>query len=414
MNRRLGCLTGGGLLAAAVTLALVLAFFLARGGRMFSPGPLNAQGNEPLGQVRSHAETGGRCQACHTSPWSKTTLSDRCLACHTSVAGELQTGTGLHAGMLRQAAAIDCRDCHTEHRGPTAALTEVDVATFPHAATGYALTGHRKMLDGRAFACSDCHGGATFEFAIATCTDCHRQLDAATMTIHIADFSDACLGCHDGADRYRRDRFDHNVLAFPLLGKHAQAGCGECHAGAATVADLQEAPHTCADCHLGDDAHDGQFGEDCAGCHNTTAWPDATFDHDQTAFPLTGKHTGVQCGDCHNGGVFEGTDTSCVSCHADPAFHRGVFETQCTDCHTAVSWEPATFNLPHTFPIDHGEEGPAACRVCHPDSVSAYTCYGCHEHNPVETAAQHAEEAPGDISNCVKCHPTGQEEEGED
>jgi len=266
MNRRLGCLTGGGLLAAAVTLALLLAFFLARGGRMFSPGPLNAQGAELLGQVRSHAETGGRCQACHTSPWSKTTLSDRCLACHTSVAGQLQTGTGLHAAMRRQDAAFDCRDCHTEHRGPTAALTEVDVATFPH---------------------------------------------------------------------------------------------------------------------------------------------------DQTAFPLTGKHAGIQCGECHKGGVFEGTDASCVSCHADPPFHRGVFGTACADCHTAVGWAPATFNLPHTFPIDHGEEGPVACRVCHADSVSAYTCYGCHEHNPAETAAKHAEEAPGDITNCVKCHPTGQEEEGE-
>jgi hypothetical protein len=484
MNRRLGCLTGGGLLAAALTLGIVLVFFFARGGAMFSPGPLNAEaGEEALGggaiaPVRSHADTGGRCAACHTAPWSSATLSDRCLACHSSVANELTGNQGLHARLRGQAASFDCRGCHTEHRGATATLTEIQADAFPHSATGYELTGHQTAAGGKPVACGDCHTTSITQFDVATCTDCHRQLDAAYMTAHVADFGHACLGCHDGVDRYSRKRFDHNILPFPLEGKHAEVACNKCHAGATTVAGLQSTKSACVDCHQKDDTHKGQFGTDCAGCHNTNAWPDAQFDHSKTvfpltgkhegvkcqdchqngvfkdtsqncvgchqkddahkgqfgtdcagchntnawpeaqfdhsktAFPLTGKHEGVNCQDCHQNGVFKGTQADCVACHADPAFHKDAFGTRCADCHTTAGWQPATFNLRHTFPIDHGERGASTCRTCHPNSVKAYTCYGCHEHTQAETIARHAEEVRGDISDCVKCHPTGREEEG--
>ena len=545
MNRRLGCLTGGGLLAAALTLALLLLFFVATGGAMFSPGSLNAQpGEAVLGQVHSHAETGGRCTACHTPPWSSATLADRCIACHSNVGDELNGNHGLHAQLRGQATAFDCRGCHTEHRGATGELTQISADTFQHAATGYQLTGHQSMASGRAFACGDCHPQSVTEFSAATCTDCHRQLDATYIAAHVTDFGGACLNCHDGVDRYSRKRFDHNAQAFPLQGKHAAVACGKCHAGATTLADLQGAkrtcvdchqkddahqgqfgtdcagchnatswpdaqfdhsktafpltgkhagvkcedchkdgtfkgtpqncvdchqkddahkgqfgtdcggchnatswpdaqfdhsktafpltgkhagvkcqdchkdgtfkgtPQNCVDCHQKDDAHKGQFGTDCAGCHNTTSWPDAQFDHSKTTFPLTGKHAGVKCQDCHKDGTFKGTSTQCVACHADPTFHKGAFGTACADCHTAAGWQPATFNQRHTFPIDHGERGTSSCRTCHPDNVKAYTCYGCHEHTPAETIARHAEEVRGDISDCVKCHPTGQKEEG--
>ncbi len=398
------------------------------------------------------------------------------------------------------------------------------------------------MTGGRPFACGDCHTTGVTQFAVATCQDCHRQMDAAYMTAHVADFGEACLGCHDGVDRYSRKRFDHNALSFALDGEHTDLACSKCHAGAASPGDLQATKSGCVDCHRADDAHKGQFGTDCAGCHNTAAWPDATFDHAKTAFPLTGKHEGVKCQDCHRDGRFKGTSAQCVdchraddahkgqfgtdcagchntsawpdatfdhaktafpltgkhqgvkcqdchrdgqfkgtssqcvdchraddahkgqfgtdcagchntaawpdatfdhaktafpltgkhqgvkcqdchrdgqfkgtpqqcaACHEDPVFHRGAFGTQCQDCHTTARWQPATFNQRHTFPIDHGEGGASSCRTCHPDAVKAYTCYGCHEHTPAETIARHAEEVQGDITDCVRCHPTGQEE----
>jgi hypothetical protein len=64
-GRRLGCISGAGIIAVLVTLLLITGFVLVRGGSIFIPGPLNAQASgESLGGVRSHAETGGRCAAC--------------------------------------------------------------------------------------------------------------------------------------------------------------------------------------------------------------------------------------------------------------------------------------------------------------------------------------------------------------
>ncbi len=479
MNRRLGCLTGAGLLAAGLTLMIVLVYYLVQGGALFSPGPLNAErGEDVLGQVSSHAETGGNCAACHTAPWSAVTLADRCFACHQAVAQELTRDEGLHAQLRGGATEFDCRGCHREHRGATAPLTEIRPDTFPHAATGYSLTSHRTTQDNRPFACGDCHVSSVQAFSVVTCLDCHRQSDPAYMAAHNQDFGDQCLGCHDGVDRYGRAQFDHNALAFPLLGRHAQVACRECHAGARTAAALKNGKHACIDCHQKDDAHRGQFGSDCArchapsawpdaqfdhattafpltgkhqgvkcqgchkdgqhqgtpqkcidchqrddahkgqfgsdcsGCHNTTSWPDAQFDHARTAFPLTGKHQGVKCQECHQDGKFKGTNDQCAACHADPTFHKGMFGGQCVDCHTTAGWQPAQFTLRHTFPINHGEGGPSSCRTCHPESIKAYTCYGCHEHTPAGTLAKHAEEVRGDITDCVRCHPTGQQEGG--
>ena len=105
-GRRLGCISGAGIIAVLVTLLLIAAFVVVRGGSLFIPGPLNAQASgEALGGVRSHAETGGRCAACHTAPWAADTLADRCLACHIPIAAELDDPLSLHGALnVRQAA----------------------------------------------------------------------------------------------------------------------------------------------------------------------------------------------------------------------------------------------------------------------------------------------------------------------
>lgn len=307
-----------------------------------------------------------------------------------------------------------CRGCHTEHRGATASLTVLDPKTFPHDAVGYTLAGHVKLADGRPFACADCHPEKLATFDAAVCADCHRKADPAYIEQHMADFGAACLGCHDGADRYSKRRFDHNRLSFPLTGKHANTACVGCHANARTTADLQAAPQTCVGCHQKDDKHRGAFRTDCAACHRTDTWAGATFDHSKSAFPLTGKHVDVRCERCHVNQVFKGMPTACVSCHQDPIYHLGVFGTACADCHTADAWWPARYNRPHTFPLDHGESGISPCKTCHPDQLKTYTCYGCHEHTPAEIERKHLKERIRDFADCVKCHPTGREKEGED
>jgi hypothetical protein len=136
-----------------------------------------------------------------------------------------------------------------------------------------------------------------------------------------------------------------------------------------------------------------------------------TFDHSKSAFPLDGKHLTLQCAQCHEKGVFKGTQTACSACHKQPATHVGAFFTgTCTDCHTTAGWKPANLKN-HPFPLDHGGTL-SECAVCHPTNYATYTCYGCHEHTEAGTRAQHAEEGITDLRDCVKCHAGGRGEGG--
>jgi hypothetical protein len=540
--KRLGCLSGTGIVSALVTLLVLAGLYFFNGGAMFSPGALNAQaGEQTLGGVRSHAETTGRCSACHTAIWQRASMADRCLECHLEL---LLDGTDFHSVMLAQGTQVSCLECHTDHRGAQVSLTMMDMEHFPHFdAAGFSLQAHQQNADGSPFTCSACHGEKIARFELTTCQDCHQGLGAAYMDEHLTAFGSACLDCHDGKETYGKS-FDHDTTTFQLVGKHASLSCLDCHSGAHSLVELQNTPQGCYECHAKDDEHDGQFGESCADCHTSQDWEQITFDHAKSVFPLTGKHQQLECQDCHAGGVFvgtpqdcaachdtddahngelgqncaachtteswqdatfdhaqsaftltgahiraacedchtdkifkgtpdtciachagddehqgqfgtdcaachttenwenasfdhslstfaltgahirvectdchtnqvfKGTPSACSACHADPGYHAGLFGSDCESCHNTGAWVPASFDRTHRFPINHGEGG-NSCQVCHPSSLSNYTCYGCHEHTQANIASEHREEGISDFNNCVRCHPTGREEEGE-
>ncbi len=49
------------------------------------------------------------------------------------------------------------------------------------------------------------------------------------------------------------------------------------------------------------------------------------------------------------------------------------------------------------------------CKIC-----TRWSDYSCHEHNQSEINKKHQEEGIGDFSNCMRCHPNGNKEEGDD
>ena len=409
-TQRLGCLSFSGILAAGITSLLILVSGILQGGLLFSPGALNDQPGElELGGVRTHAQTGGRCSACHSAPWDATPMDQLCLDCHTELLADVQN---FHAIMLAQAQVTPCYDCHTDHNGKLASLTISELSEFPHQAVGFSLQGHAATSQGIAFACADCHGENLSAFDRQICLDCHAQIDATYQQSHLDDFGADCLACHDGVDRYGAS-FDHSQLAFALEGGHATLACRDCHLEARAAAGLQVSDTSCVACHLEDDANQGRFGLDCAACHSTEDWQNASFDHSLSNFPLTGAHEQVDCQDCHKEQIYLGTPTECAACHAEPEYHAGLFAATCQDCHTTSAWAPADFHLAHIFHFDHGESGVSDCRMCHPSNLMEYTCYECHEHDPQEIASKHQEEGIFDFENCMECHPTGEEDEGE-
>ncbi len=467
MKRPLGCLTGAGLLAAALTAAVITATAFASSQKLFSPGELSAASGAPLGGVSTHASLEADCAACHPAFWSAVTMGDRCLGCHTQIADEIGDASRLHGEL---ATPENCRDCHTEHHGRAAGLTTVDQVDFGHDRVGFVLTAHRADL-AAPLACRDCHTESLRTLDIQDCAACHFTLDSQFLGDHLLSFGTNCLECHDGIDSYGAD-WDHATTSFPLLGAHADLVCTRCHLAMHTLEELHRTPQQCIECHAADDLHAGRLGEDCRSCHNPGTWQDATIDHELTgfvleashaladclgchvdrlwwgipttcigchaaddhhagrfgtdcgtchrpttwadwsfdhnlaAFRLTGAHINAPCLACHTGGSFRGTPSACGACHAEPSVHAGMFGTSCGTCHSTSAWLPASYNGPHRFPMNHGGAG-GSCGRCHTGGLTGYTCYGCHDR--AEMADKHSD--LGDFSNCMACHPTGDKPE---
>jgi hypothetical protein len=398
-NNRLGCLTGTGLIAALITLFALVGVAFASGGHMFSSGDLNNQQGETLGGVNFHAEI-QECRACHTAPWEREVMAERCIVCHTEIAAQMLTVAELHGAITQKSPTLACRDCHPEHRGKTASLTELGKNEFPHTVLGYSLEGHQRNLDGLPFECADCHTDDVTNFASDSCLTCHRQVDTVYAQIHLITFGEDCLACHDGIDSYGDD-FDHDRFSFPLTGKHSAVDCGLCHINARTVSDLRAAPQDCYTCHSGDDPHQGRYGATCESCHSSEGWTPANFDHNLSAFKLEGEHAEATCEECHANDVYKGTSRECYSCHAQDDDHNGQYGTDCSVCHTPFDWESATFDHNRTkFPLTDGHAR-ATCEQCHSNGVyqgTSASCVACHG-DPTFHAGAFG-------WNCTECHTT--------
>jgi hypothetical protein len=282
-----------------------------------------------------------------------------------------------------------CRDCHNGSK-------EWSSEVFDHNLLAFPLLGEHAAV-----ACADCHAGARtaadFETAPTACVDCHLKDN-----IHAPNVGTDCARCHS-SDGWETQIFDHDLASFRLTGAHEEVACADCHAGGV----FNGTPTDCVACHLEDDAHSLMLGTECADCHTTENWQEATFDHSTTGFELTGAHQQVACADCHTDDIFAGLPQTCVSCHRQDDVHLTLFGEDCAACHITDAWKPARF---HTFPLDHGGGGIIACATCHedPTNYQVYTCYNCHQPDVIIRQHPFAQMMGTDITDCVRCHPTGQ------
>ncbi len=348
----------------------------------------------------------------------------QCEGCHKSAAVGLFRGLNTdcafcHLNDYRAAKSIDhvasgfstqCETCHS-----------MDSWTrgFDHAtSTGFALVGAHASL-----ACQQCHAGGVFVGTPSDCVGCHLQdYNNTTNPNHVSGgFPQTCSVCHSMA-AWSPASFNHNITAFPLTGAHTTVPCTSCHSNGIYTGT----PTDCYACHAQNynnttnpNHASAGFPQTCAVCHNTVAWTPATFDHNATAFPLTGAHTSVACTSCHINGIYAGTPTDCYSCHSsvynsttDPNHVASGFPRTCADCHSTSTWSGATFN--HTgFPIYSGTHAGrwTSCNDCHPNSsnYSVFTCTtACHPQSSTDANHQGIANYVYNSANCYSCHPTGQ------
>lgn len=305
----------------------------------------------------------------------------------------------------------DCGMCHGAEGWKPARIGP----KFDHASFGFALTGAHATAK-----CTACHGSLDFSKSQKLCASCHEDP-------HRGEMGTDCARCHSARSFIDRSAMvrAHQASAFPLTGSHAGLDCETCHPGTAQgqmrfVGTRAE----CQGCHLSlyqaqknPDHVAGGFPLDCAECHSTLTWSTAHFNHDNTAFPLTGAHRTVACASCHGDGVYKGKSTDCYSCHTadyngtnNPAHAGAGFNTQCATCHNTTSWAGATFNHdgPY-FPIYSGRHKGTwtTCGDCHTNSsnYAVFSCLSCHSQSQTDPHHTGVSGYSYNSNACYSCHP---------
>ncbi len=227
----LGNLAGPALLVGLVGVGVVA---FASGGRMFSPGALNAQthDNRKLGDVTSHAAIGGNCSACHAPPWSRDNMASRCLNCHTDVRDEIDTEQALHG---RLSNGNQCRTCHSEHNGVHADLTTF--ARFDHDCTRFKLTGKHTAAE-----CQSCHRDNQYMDTPSDCVGCHAE--PPVPDVHKKRYGSNCSQCHT-TTAFTGSSFKHSFPINHGRGRRGASDCATCH----KEAPDNFASYTCYGCH---------------------------------------------------------------------------------------------------------------------------------------------------------------------
>lgn len=275
--------------------------------------------------------------------------------------------------------------------------------------------------------CTQCHEQGK-EITGAKCLACHVEIRTAIESkhgLHFRNSSSTCVSCHKEhlgrsahITQFDPKSFDHGKTGYPLNGKHAAVACESCHASnrivnSVVLQSLQQHPRQtylglpdqCLGCHA--DRHGGSLGKNCRDCHAEDGWkPASVFNHGKTKFPLTGKHSVVQCVQCHETTTLRETSRpllftskpfeDCTPCHISLHTDR-LARRQCKSCHSAGGWSIVrAFDHSQTdYPLI-GRHASVACARCHLDL-------------PKHLKAGRREFATKPFGDCTPCHASPHE-----
>ncbi|MFQ6604967.1 MAG: hypothetical protein ACE5D8_05360 [Fidelibacterota bacterium] len=255
------------------------------------------------------------CEKCHKphTDWPKPVIQlaplkyDQCTACHEDI----------HKGTFGNS----CESCHEIQKW------KENLKPFDHAKTKYPLLGKHTSVT-----CKQCHDVKLGQLPkYDTCIQCHKDEHDGQFTQR-SDKGD-CARCHT-VKGFKPTIFSiqkHQSARLALEGTHLAVPCIQCHKPYLTATGKQTVQFTwpdpkCNVCH--DDIHRNQFRENhqnaCDTCHGFISFTALVFDHQNSAFPLDGKHKKVKCGKCHE----KELDDAGSFIRYRPLAHR------CQDCHT--------------------------------------------------------------------------------
>jgi hypothetical protein len=251
------------------------------------------------------------CAKCHKTGYTNSLKYTQCSNCHKDY----------HVKQFMvQGRSPDCAACHS-----TLGFDQSSYTLEMHNEIPFQLTGAH--LATPCFACHKKSEKWSFRNIGKQCIDCHKDIHEASLDKKY-DPEPSCVNCHS-TKRWSEIAFEHTKAGYPLEGAHLRQSCRSCHFKAAEpgspLLHFSKLSSSCTECHK--DEHQNQFGEpeatSCLKCHDYFDWSAAMFDHQQTAFPLDGKHKDVACNKCHPKVVtaqnsytrYKLGDFRCESCH---------------------------------------------------------------------------------------------------
>jgi hypothetical protein len=379
------------------------------------------------------------CAKCHiTNKQAKSSKyhwdhlkTSKCMTCHEDV-HKTNLSPKFRSG--------DCAKCHNQEHWK--------IEKFDHSVTGYPIRGKHAEI-----ACTKCHVQKNspakldqkhFNWTGLTsrCVSCHKDYHLFG-NIKMKAFGNLgnCLGCHNEASWNQTKNFDHNThTRYVIDGKHTELKCNDCHIVGGKKADPNHrvaqyrwpllTQKTCENCHKS--PHVGQFSaamlaKKCTECHITQGWlldkNKKNFNHNETRFPLDGKHLKLKCNDCHlkdKKQVFKFTSVEqkfCIDCHANQhkdQFHEKFSGQSCASCHSTEQFDKLkTFDHNQTQFQLKDAHAKLTCIECHVPTSSHFDVKAKsikHKYIFPDLATKscvtcHADYHNGQLgSDCAKCH----------
>lgn len=334
----------------------------------------------------SHAQI--KCTKCHLQGKKFRDAHSQCVSCHKEQEP--------HAGQL----GTDCTVCHQEDAWKN--------FRFVHDKTKFPLHGSHEKL-----ACTACHPNQQWKGLSLECSACHLIND-----IHNGRFGNKCDKCHSltqatekpetakvPTSGWRFTSFDHATTRYPLIEKHSDVSCMQCHSRELSPSkDEDGKPVTtpCISCHQKSDEHKSAFGQHCENCHSPAGWRKTVFDHSKTRFPLKERHLQVPCAKCHTGLLVSTrvAESDCEVCHRLDDKHKGSLGNKCALCHTPLQWNKANFDHNKTAFVLQGKHSSVQCASCHERPLAegkpGLSCDTCHLKRDVHQGQEGKQ--------CEKCH----------
>ncbi len=395
------------------------------------------------------------CNSCHTDI-HQNTVGQTCSRCHTSNSWLVDDVSGLHERanfpLVGVHSKIDCDLCHKSETnlrfGPVGMeciechRTDFESTTNPnHKKNGFSedcsschsifgdewdtdMVNHDffPLVDAHSQpSCNDCHKSEIFSDISKNCFDCHqKEFESSLEPNHrAAGFSNDCAKCHNLNPGWRPAQYAEHDVLFPIYsGKHQKVwtSCVNCHNN---PSDFQS--FTCTNCHTNpetDEEHSSVNGyqyqdQACLACH-PTGDASEVFNHDATAFPLTGAHRNADCLECHANG-FKGTPTQCIACHdadfknsTNPSHTSLNLDQDCKICHTTdPGWSPAKFDIHNQYYVLEGAHQIISnqCIQCHQGNYNntPNTCFACHT-DDFNMTIDPNHKTNGFSTDCISCH----------